>query len=206
MTQSQAQPLAEELLARVGLPDPVQHLGEHRHQLSGGMAQRVALALALSGQPRVLIADEPTTALDVAVQAQVVDLLRQVQTDLGMAMLFITHDLHVAREVCDEIAVMYLGQIVERAPAAEIFHRPLHPYTARLIASTPRLGGDRGRLPTIPGSVPVPVALRAECGFATRCAEVMDVCHTAVPALAEVASGHCVRCYLHSPRHEDTRM
>ena len=204
--QPEAERLAEELLARVGLSNPSQRLRDYRHQLSGGIAQRVALALALCGQPRVLIADEPTTALDVAVQVQVVDLLRQVQADLGMAVLFITHDLRLARDACDEIAVMYLGRIVERAPAAEIFRQPLHPYTARLIESTPRLGEDRGRLPTIPGTVPVPVGQRQECSFAARCGDVMDTCRDGVPGLVELEPQHWVRCYLHSPQQEGVQM
>ena len=170
------------------------------------MAQRTALALALRGQRRVLITDEPTTALDVAVQAQVVDLLRQVQANLWMAMLFITYDLLLARDVYNEIAVMYLDRIVERAPAAEIFGQPLHPYTARLIESTPRLGEDRGRLSTIPGTVPVQVGQREECSFAARCGDVMDTCRDGVPALVELEPQHWVRCYVHSPQQEGVRM
>ena len=199
--RSDAKTLAAELLDQVGMPDPRARLSDYPHQLSGGMSQRVALALALCGRPRVLIADEPTTALDVALQAEIVELIRRLQADIGMAVLYITHDLRLVREACDEVAVMYLGQIVEYAPVSELFRRPLHPYTVRLLESTPRLGAHCPRLKTIPGAVPLPVGLREECRFADRCAEVMaQTCRAAVPALVELEPRHWVRCYLHSPR------
>ena len=203
VTRRAAEPLAAELLERVGLANPRQRLRDYPHQLSGGMGQRVALALALCGQPRVLIADEPTTALDLQVQAQIVEMIRQLQTDLGMAVLFITHDLRLVGGVCDDVAVMYLGRIVEHASTPEIFRRPLHPYTRRLLDSTPRLGRHRPRLLTIPGTVPAPMALGEACYFANRCGDAMaDVCDAAAPALVELEPSHWVRCFLHSPKCE----
>ena len=197
--RSDAKTLAAELLDQVGMQDPRARLSDYPHQLSGGMSQRVALALALCGHPRVLIADEPTTALDVILQAEIVELIRQLQADIGMAVLYITHDLRLVREACDEVAVMYLGQIVEHAPVSEIFRRPLHPHTVRLLESAPRLGAHRPRLETIPGAAPIPVGLAEECRFVARCAEAMpETCHAAVPALVELEPKHWVRCYLHS--------
>ena len=157
VTRRETETLAAELLDRVGLANPRQRLRDYPHQLSGRMCQRVAIALALCGQPRVLIADEPTTALDLPDQAQIVDVIRQLQTDLGMAVLFITHDLRLVGEACDDVVVMYLWRILEQVSAPEIFRRPLHPYTIRLLDSIPRLGRRRTRLPTIPGTVPPPL-------------------------------------------------
>ena len=198
----EADQLGAHLLERVGLSDPRRRMTEYAHQLSGGMSQRVAIALALCGEPRVLIADEPTTALDVAVQRQIVELIRKLQADLGMAVLYITHDLGLIEDACDDVAVMYLGRIVEQAPVSEMLLRPLHPYTKRLLESVPRRGQRRGRLPTVPGMVPVPVGLAMECAFAPRCDEAVSTCRSAVPALVEVAPGHQVRCFLHSAERE----
>ena len=203
VTRREAEALAAELLDRVGLTNPRQRLRDYPHQLSGGMCQRVAIALALCGQPRVLIADEPTTALDLPVQAQIVDVIRQLQTDLGMAVLFITHDLRLVGQACDDVAVMYLGQLVEHASVLEIFRHPLHPYTSRLLDATPRLGRHRRRLPTIPGTVPADLALGEACRFVNRCDDAMaEVCEVAMPALVELEPSHRVRCFLHSPEQE----
>ena len=187
------------LLERVGFRDVARRLGDYPHQLSGGMGQRVAIALALCGEPRVLVADEPTTALDRDVQQQIVALIRGLQADLGMAVLHITHDLGLVEESCDDVAVMYLGRIVESAPVKTLLAHPLHPYTIRLLESVPRLGQRRGRLPTVKGAVPMPVDLPRACAFAPRCDVVEAKCHEAVPALVEVEPAHRVRCFVHSP-------
>ena len=187
------------LLERVGIPAPRQRALEFPHQLSGGMRQRVMIAMALSCRPALLIADEPTTALDVTVQAQILELIRELQADSRMAVLFITHDLGVIAEVCDHVAVMYLGRIVEAGPVRTIFHDPRHPYTIRLMESIPRLGQIQSRLKTIDGTVPIPLDPAPACGFLDRCADRLpDVCDQAVPALVNVQSEHAVRCFLHS--------
>lgn len=203
MRRREANQVAVELLERVGMPDPAEGLSLFPHQLSGGMSQRVAIALALCGDPSVLIADEPTTALDPPLKHQIVGLIRRLQTEFGMAVLYITHDLGLVEAACDEVAVMYLGRIVEVAPAGAILSQPLHPYTRRLLESVPRLGQRRGRLPTVPGVVPSPVDLADECAFADRCDDEVPPCRRAVPALVEVAERHHVRCYLHCPQEED---
>ena len=198
VTRSQAERLATDLLGRVGLPDPEHRLRDYPHQLSGGMSQRVALALALAGEPRLLIADEPTTALDPAAQKEVVQLLRQLQRDDGIAIVFITHDLRLVRDACDDVAVVYAGQIVEYAPVADLLSRPLHPYTVALLEAAPRLGAGRQRLTTIPGVAMRPTGGGAGCRFVDRCPEALDdVCRDTSPVLAEVEPSHEVRCYLH---------
>ena len=173
------------------------HCSLGRHE-----AERVAIALALCGEPRVLVADEPTTALDREVQHEIVTLIRGLQADLGMAVLYITHDLGLVEDTCDDVAVMYLGRIVEMAPVRTLLTRPLHPYTIRLLESVPRLGQRRERLPTVKGTVPLPVDLPRACAFAPRCDVVEPGCHEFVPALIEVEPGHHVRCFLHSPELE----
>ncbi len=183
---------AAALLARVGIPDPERRLDEYPHRLSGGMRQRVMIAMALAGEPRILIADEPTTALDVTVQAQILDLLRAVQQETGMAILLITHDLGVVAQMADDVAVMYAARVVEEASARDLFANPMHPYTRGLFAALPRF--DSSALPRpIPGSVPDPTAHPAGCVFHPRCSERVDRCARVVPALA--ASGrHRVAC------------
>ncbi len=193
--------LALDLLREVGLPDPARCAAEYVHELSGGMSQRVAIALALCGDPRVLIADEPTTALDPVGQQQLVGLLRQLQRRFQLAVLFISHDLGLVEEACDEVAVMYLGRIVEYGATNAVLGRPLHPYTMRLLESMPRLGERRGRLPTLPGSVPTPLD-RGACNFVARCDRSETSCHEAVPALVDMSPQHQVRCFLHSPTRE----
>ena len=202
MSRREADHLDAELLERVGVPDPPRRLGEYPHQLSGGMSQRVAIALALCGEPQVLIADEPTTALDPELRHQIVELIRQLQSHFGMAVLYITHDLGLVEAACDEVAVMYLGRIVEAASTREILTHPLHAYTRRLLATVPRLGQRRGRLPTVPGVVSSPVDRADECAFVDRCDEVIPPCRRAVPALVEMSDRHRVRCYLHSSKRE----
>jgi oligopeptide/dipeptide ABC transporter ATP-binding protein len=186
---------AVEMLRLVGIPDPAQRAGEYPHQLSGGMRQRVMIAMALACRPAVLIADEPTTALDVTIQAQILELLERLQSELGMAVLLITHDLGVVAETADRVAVMYAGQVVETCDVASAFRRTLHPYTAGLLASLPRLGGRAERLKTIPGGVPNPAHFPAGCRFHPRCPLVQARCREAEPELAAIEEGHRSRCW-----------
>jgi oligopeptide/dipeptide ABC transporter ATP-binding protein len=192
---------AVELLRAVRIADPEKRVDDYPHQLSGGMRQRVMIAVALACQPPLVIADEPTTALDVTVQAQVLELLRDMKQQFDIALLLITHDLGVIAETADRVAVMYAGRIVEQGPVREILRRPLHPYTQGLLASIPGTGGG-SRLRAIDGVVPSLAALPPGCTFAPRCAHRMPVCSSAVPALVEVEPAHHARCYLHSPAKE----
>ncbi len=187
---------AVELLAEVGIADPARRAHDYPHQLSGGMRQRVMIAMAISCAPRVLIADEPTTALDVTIQAEILDLLGTLRARHGMALLLITHDLGVVAERADEVAIMYAGRIVEQASVLEIFDRPLHPYTQALFRSMPGVGGRRERLDAIPGQVPDLLHLPSGCAFRDRCPQAIEECATVVPPLDEHAPGHrgaCVR-------------
>jgi peptide/nickel transport system ATP-binding protein len=168
---------------------------DYPHQLSGGMRQRVMIAMALANDPRLLIADEPTTALDVTIQAQILELIRTLQDDTGTAVLLITHDLGVVAEVGDDVAVMYAGRIVEQAAVADLFADPQHPYTLGLLSSIPRLDADLGPLPTIRGAVPAPSEMPAGCRFSTRCPFADDHCRAEEPPLAEIAAGHKVACW-----------
>ena len=186
-----------ELLRRVGIGAPERRLAQYPFELSGGLRQRVMIAMAIACRPKLLIADEPTTALDVTVQAQILDLLARLREELGMAILLITHDLGVVAEFCDEVAVMYAGRLVERSGVDDLFARPRHPYTLGLLASTPRLRGRRGRLPTIPGSVPPPDRRPPGCPFAPRCTRVLDRCREAVPPLT--GDGHRTACWNPAP-------
>lgn len=192
---------AVELLKLVGIPEPESRAQSFPHELSGGMAQRVMIAMALACVPDLLIADEPTTALDVTIQAQILDLMRDMRTQLGSAMILITHDLGVIAEMADRVAVMYAGEIVEQSPVASLFDEPLHPYTKGLIGSIPILGEVRERLDVIPGSVPNLVNLPTGCRFAPRCmARVehnLSICADKRPELVEVYEGHKVRCWLY---------
>jgi oligopeptide/dipeptide ABC transporter ATP-binding protein len=181
------------LLQQVGIPDPEQRLDAYPHQLSGGQRQRVMLAIALARQPRLLVADEPTTALDVTIQAQILRLIVGLQRALGMALILVTHDLGVVYQAVDRVAVMYAGQVVELAPTSELFARPRHPYTIGLIASIPSL--DRSRpLAPIPGSPPDLVALGRGCPFAPRCAWASEECRVTDVPLLPVAADHWSRC------------
>jgi peptide/nickel transport system ATP-binding protein len=187
---------AQALLAAVGIPDPQRRLGEFPFQLSGGMKQRVMIAMALAGAPQLLIADEPTTALDVTIQAQVLDLLRALQRERGMAMLLISHDLGVVAGMADRIGVMYAGQLVEVASRADFYARPAHPYSRRLFAALPDLAARGARLATIPGNVPRLDAPSRGCRFASRCAEVMAVCHAETPPWRRFGNDRALRCHL----------
>ena len=184
------------LLAAVGIPDPARRATEYPFQMSGGMKQRAMIAMALAGEPELLIADEPTTALDVTIQAQVLDLLRELQRQRGMAMLLITHDLGVVAKMADRIGVMYAGQLVEVAPRDAFFAAPAHPYSRRLFAALPEMATRQQRLATIPGSVPPLGTAFRGCRFADRCGEVLSVCRTQAPPWREYASGQRVRCHL----------
>jgi peptide/nickel transport system ATP-binding protein len=195
----EARELAIAMLDRVGISNPRQRVDEYPHQLSGGMRQRVMIGLALSCEPSLLIADEPTTALDVTIQAQVLDLMAELQDQLGMAMLYITHDLGVIAELADDVAVMYLGQIVEQTSVVRLFETPLHPYTRGLLRSMPQLGkATANRLESIEGTVPVPINVPEGCAFYDRCRHAMNgLCNRVTPPLIEVESGHLARCFLY---------
>ena len=197
LSVKEARGRALEMLRLVRLADPQRRLDEYPHQLSGGMRQRVMIAMALACDPDLVIADEPTTALDVTIQAQILDLLADLRHRLRAAILLITHDLGVVAETCDEVAVMYAGKIVEQASAAELFARPLHPYTIGLLASRPQPGQRRTeRLQTIPGMVPAPQHFPSGCRFHPRCAAISVLrCAAEMPALREILPGHFVRCH-----------
>ncbi|MBW5436663.1 ABC transporter ATP-binding protein [Bradyrhizobium canariense] len=185
---------AIDLLRRVHIPSPERRIDEYPHKLSGGMRQRVMIAMALACDPRLLIADEPTTALDVTLQAQILELMRELKAASGAAIILITHDLGVVAEVCDEVAVMYAGEIVERAPVDELFSAPQHPYTVGLLGSIPRLDHRAEQLATIEGMVPNMMQPPAGCRFAARCPFVLDACTKAPPRLVEISPGHLSRC------------
>ncbi|MDA1001314.1 MAG: ABC transporter ATP-binding protein [bacterium] len=194
---------AAEMLDLVGIPLPRQRVREYPHQLSGGMRQRAMIAMALSCNPQILIADEPTTALDVTIQAQIMELMGKLKEDLGTAIILITHDLGLVAESCHRIVVMYAGKVVEEASAEELFGNPLHPYTVGLLNSIPKLRtrhdekGRKGRLEEIPGMVPSLHRLPEGCSFNPRCTKVMDQCRTVEPELREVKPGHFVSCLLY---------
>jgi peptide/nickel transport system ATP-binding protein len=193
-SRRQARERAIELLRRVHIPSPERRIDEYPHKLSGGMRQRVMIAMALACDPRLLIADEPTTALDVTLQAQILDLMRELKAASNAAIILITHDLGVVAEVCDEVAVMYAGEIVERAPVDELFSNPQHPYTVGLLGSIPRLDQRVAHLATIEGMVPNMTNPPAVCRFAARCPFVADICTRQSPPLATVSPGHTSRC------------
>ncbi len=183
------------MLRQVGVGAPERRIDQYPHQLSGGLRQRVMIAMALVCHPALLIADEPTTALDVTIQAQILDLLRRLQSSFGMAILLITHDLGVVAEFCDEVVVMYAGRIVEQAPVSTLFRAPRHPYTRGLLAALPRLGGRGQPRPTIHGMVPPPGARGPGCTFADRCPRAIDRCRIERPPFEAHASGHLVACW-----------
>lgn len=188
---------ALEMLSKVQISAPKQRLREYPHQLSGGMRQRVMIALALSCNPSVLIADEPTTALDVTVQSQILDLMNELQADFGASIILITHNLGVVSQMADQVAVMYLGKIVEYAETRTLFHEPLHPYTVGLLNSVPVLGRKQKALVPIKGMVPTPTDVIPGCAFAPRCPHVMKICHEQQPPLREVQPGHQTACWLY---------
>ncbi len=198
---------AIEMLQLVGIPDAERRVEAYPHELSGGMAQRVMIAMALACLPELLIADEPTTALDVTIQAQILDLIRELRKNMGTSVILITHDLGVVAEMCERVAVMYAGEIVEQADVQDLFDKPLHPYTLGLIGSIPILGEIKDRLEVIPGSVPNLVNLPPGCRFAPRCqARIkhgLEICTEAKPDLIEARDNHFVRCWLYqsAPNH-----
>jgi oligopeptide/dipeptide ABC transporter ATP-binding protein len=196
MSRGEARARAVTLLAQVGVPDAAVRVNAYPHELSGGLQQRVMIAIALSCDPGVLIADEPTTALDVTVQAQILDLLAEVTRRRRMATILISHDLGVVARLADRIGVMYGGQIVEEAPVRELFESPRHPYTEALLAAAPRLGGPAGRLPVIPGGVPSAAQWPDGCRFHPRCRHTWQRCRTDLPGLLHAAQRHAVRCWL----------
>ncbi len=195
--RKEAYEIALDMLSRVQMSNPRQRMQEYPHQLSGGMRQRAMIAMALACRPSILIADEPSTALDVTVQAQVLRLMKDLQAEFGMSVIFITHDMGVIAEMADEVAVMYLGRIVEYGAVDTIFHEPTHPYTLELLRSIPALGREaRTRLTTIEGTVPVPLNLGKGCGFYSRCKRGLDgLCNVEDPPYLEVEPGHLVRCF-----------
>jgi oligopeptide/dipeptide ABC transporter ATP-binding protein len=193
--RADAERLALQGLERVRIPAPAQRLDEYPHKLSGGMRQRVMIAMALANEPRLLIADEPTTALDVTIQAQILALMRELQQASGTAIVLITHDLGVVAEVADTVAVMYCGRIVEQAPVAALFAEPQHPYTVGLLGSMPRLHGQATRLAAIAGQVPGPLDRPSGCGFADRCPFVQARCRQARPELQDLGGGHLAACW-----------
>lgn len=185
---------AKRLFDLVGIPDSARRLDAYPHELSGGQNQRVMIAMALAGEPDILVADEPTTALDATIQAQILDLLAQIRSETGMALVLISHDLGVIAQTCDRVCVMYAGRIVEEAASDALFEEPLHPYTQGLLAALPSLEGSRRRLDPIEGAVPEPWNLPPGCPFAPRCPRAVDACDTVVPPLAAKAPGRRAAC------------
>ena len=186
---------AIEMLRRVRIPSPEQRIDTYPHKLSGGMRQRVMIAMALACEPQLLIADEPTTALDVTIQAQVLDLMRTLRADMGTAIILITHDLGVIAELADEVAVMYAGRVVERASVARLFDAPQHPYTIGLLGSIPKLHLTQERLAAIEGQVPTPMTVMAGCRFSPRCPFAVEKCVAEAPPLVEVTPAHFAACW-----------
>ncbi len=195
VTAEQAREHAIEMLRLVRIPSPEQRIDEYPHKLSGGMRQRVMIAMALSCRPKLLIADEPTTALDVTIQAQVLDLMRSLREETGTAIILITHDLGVIAELADDVVVMYSGRVVERAPVAQLFAMPHHPYTIGLLGSIPKMHGEQDRLNAIEGQVPTPMSQVTGCRFAPRCPFAVAQCKEEMPPLREVSAGHETACW-----------
>jgi len=198
VNKREARERAIELLRLVGIPSPEKRVDEYPHQLSGGMRQRVVIAMALSCSPKLLIADEPTTALDVTIQAQILDLLRRLQEELGMAILLITHDLGVVAETCRRVMVMYAGKIVEEGPVVPLFQEPAHPYTRGLLDSIPKLNEDRPRLTSIPGVVPHPARMPKGCRFHPRCPLARPICEEEEPPLIDIDEERTAACWVHT--------
>lgn len=204
LNKEQRQQRSLELLKLVGINEPERRLQQYPHEISGGMRQRVMIAIALACKPRLLIADEPTTALDVTIQAQIIALLRELNKSLGMSILLITHDMAVVSQLCQRVVVMYLGQVVEEASAYELFDQPTHPYTQGLIKSIPTLTQNKDeKLFMIKGSVPLLSQVPKGCRFAPRCPKATARCHEQMPQLIEMGAGHRVRCWLLAKGEED---
>lgn len=197
LKDKQAKEHAVSILKKVGIPRAEEILNEFPHQLSGGMRQRIMIAMAISCNPQLLIADEPTTALDVTIQAQILDLIKQLQKQENMSVLLITHDLGVVAEMCDRVVVMYSGRVVEEADVFDLFERPMHPYTKGLIGSVPKIGQKKDRLDSIKGNVPDPSNLPRGCKFAARCNEAMQVCFVEEPPEMTFENGRTCSCWLY---------
>ena len=195
LSQNEANNRAVEILDLVGIGGAQRRMEQYPHELSGGLRQRVIIAIALACRPELLIADEPTTALDVTVQAQILDLLRTLQSEMNMSVLLISHDLGIVAETCDRVFVMYAGRIVEQASVVELFRNPLHPYTTGLMSSSPRLGQSKKRLPMIPGMVPSPSQRGTGCYFTDRCSKASEYCRHNTPTLEAVGDKHQVACW-----------
>ncbi len=202
MSKTEMREKALDMLRRVNIPRPEQTLSSYAHQLSGGQLQRIMIAIALINAPRLLLADEPTTALDVTIQAQILKLMNDLKEQNDTSIIMITHDLGVIAETCEEVAVFYAGQIVEQAPVEELFSHPSHPYTLGLLRAVTSLGGENRKLYTIPGIVPPGGQWSEGCRFADRCGECMEKCKAGMPKLTEIAPGHLTRCFLHSGEAE----
>ena len=201
LNRFQAKKKSIEMLEKVNVPEPAKRFRQYPHELSGGMRQRIMIAMALSCRPELLIADEPTTALDVTIQAQVLDLMRSLQKEMGTAIAFITHDLGVVSEMCNRVIVMYCGEVVEEAATKDIFSETMHPYTVGLLSTLPKIGSNT-QLNTIPGMVPPAGHFPKGCVFSTRCSYADDRCRNIKPALVSVKDGHSVRCFRFSNAEE----
>jgi oligopeptide/dipeptide ABC transporter ATP-binding protein len=195
LSKQDAKAKAVHMLRLVGIPSPERRVNDYPHQMSGGMRQRVMIAMALSCNPKLLIADEPTTALDVTVQAQILELMMALKDDLGTSVMLITHDLGVIAETADKVVVMYAGNVVEKAGVRELFREPAHPYTMGLLGSIPKLSEDSKRLQSIEGVVPSPFNMPKGCRFSPRCGHAMDICREREPVFAKIADGHHVSCW-----------
>lgn len=197
LSKSEARKKAIQLIEQVGIPRADQIIDSYPHELSGGMRQRIMIAISLSCDPKLLIADEPTTALDVTIQAQILDLLRQLKKDRNMSLMLITHDLGVVAEMADYVVVMYAGKVIEEGPVKEIFKNPRHPYTKGLLLAKPVIGQRKERLFTIPGQVPNPIGLGENCHYSDRCEHAMDICRANQPALQKDGADSKVACWLY---------
>ncbi|MBU5592054.1 ABC transporter ATP-binding protein [Clostridium sp. MSJ-4] len=197
LSKEEARKKAIEMIKLVGIPRAEEIVDAYPHELSGGMRQRIMIAMALSCNPRLLIADEPTTALDVTIQAQILDLMRNIKEKLNTSIMLITHDLGVIAEMADYVVVMYAGKVVEEASVETLFKKPMHPYTTGLLKSKPALNQDEKRLYSIPGQVPNPIGMPDNCYFCERCEKAMDICKKQIPPLIEIEPGHKVACWLY---------
>lgn len=202
-SKKQAREHAIEMLKKVRIPRAETIIDEYPHQLSGGMRQRVMIAMAMSCDPNLLIADEPTTALDVTIQAQILDLMRELRKKQGTSIMLITHDLGIVAEMCDRVVVMYAGQVVEQADVYTLFEKPSHPYTQGLLKAIPKVDADQDRFDSIPGNVPLPGSVKRGCRFASRCPYVKEKCLAESPPLFELKAGQFSRCWLHADSRKE---